>query len=77
MLTPPTAATVIKVSHGNYTSAVRDKREEVINFRNDLFRRYTYRRRASTKKDKDKAKKSGPPAKASIATGTDLSPLKT
>lgn len=48
LLTPPTAATVIKVSHNSYTSAVREKREEVINFRNDLFRRYTYARKRSS-----------------------------
>ena len=36
------------MSHNSYTSAVREKREEVINFRNDLFRRYTYMRKRSS-----------------------------
>ena len=47
LLQPPTAATVVKVSHHSYTTHVKQKRDEVIAFRNDLFRRFTMVRRAS------------------------------
>ena len=55
LLQPPTAATVVKVSHHSYTTHVKQKRDEVIQFRNDLFARFTMVRRNSRKRLKQKA----------------------
>ena len=69
---------MIKVSHNSYTQSVRDKREEVISFRNDLFKRYTYMRKkkesVSTSKGKSQGNRTGqmkPMRTSSINTGTD------
>lgn len=69
---------MIKVSHNSYTQSVRDKREEVISFRNDLFKRYTYMRKkkesVSTSKGKSQSNRTGqmkPVRTSSINTGTD------
>ena len=69
---------MIKVSHNSYTQSVRDKREEVISFRNDLFKRYTYMRKkkesVSTSKGKSQSNRTAqmkPVRTSSINTGTD------
>lgn len=50
---PPSAATVVQVSHGQYQSHVQSKRKEVIEFRNQLMHAYTNplkKRRMQSKK---------------------------
>ena len=65
------------MSHGSYTSAVREKREEVINFRNDLFRRYTYMRKRSSQEHDLMAQTQVSKHSAGIqATSGDTSPIK-
>ena len=76
-MTPPTAATVIKVSHNSYTTSMREKREEVISFRNDLVRRYTYsHKRPSNEMGKSNFSKASAAIQANSDISSPLSPLK-